>query len=105
MIDWENERIISLRDVPKFVKSRCSGKRVALATVWRWAMRPNNPLETFSQGGGRFTSVDAIGRFIQRCSNKDAGDGDRGLTQAVPNEKAVKAGEELRKLMEKGGRP
>lgn len=94
MIDWENERVIPLRDVPKYVQSRCSGKRVAPATVWRWAMKKNNPLETFSQGGGRFTSLEAIGRFIQHCSTSN--------TMPVPmvsGDRAKRAGEQLRRLV------
>jgi hypothetical protein len=93
MIDWENERVIPIKDVTKYVKSRCSGKRVSPATVWRWAKKRNNPLETFVQGGGRFTSIEAIGRFIERCSNNTSTD------PIQSSARARKAGQELRKLV------
>lgn len=95
MIDHENERVIPLRDVPKFVPSRCSGKRLSYATVWRWALRRDNPLETICTPGGRFTSIEAIGRFLERCSRKGRG----GPAQAGPTDRAVKAGEQLRRLI------
>src|ERR1700677_22231 len=60
VIDRENERVICLREVPKHVPSRMPGKTLSQATVWRWALRPNNPLETFCTPGGRFTSLERI---------------------------------------------
>lgn len=103
-IDWENERIIPLRDVTKHVKSRVSGKRLSVATVWRWALRKNGPLETFKTPGGRFTSIEAVSRFLERCTREHNGQ-DHGTVarpgpaQAGPTERAVKAGEQLRKLI------
>src|SRR4051812_16622955 len=64
MIDREHERVIPLREVPKYVPSRIPGRRVSPATVCRWAQRRGNPLETFCTPGGRFTSIEAIDRFI-----------------------------------------
>jgi hypothetical protein len=95
MIDHENERVIPLRDVPKYVPSRCSGKRLSFSTIWRWALRREDPLETFCTPGGRFTSVEAIYRFLERCSRKC----ESGPAQAGPNERAMKAGEQLRRLI------
>jgi hypothetical protein len=102
VIDRENERVISLREVPKHVPSRVSGKRLSQATVWRWALRPNNPLETFCTPGGRFTSIEAIDRFIERCSAK--ANGATGIQQPLqpfrPSlERAKKAGDQLRELI------
>jgi hypothetical protein len=99
MIDREHERIISLREVPKHLPSRLPGKKLSCATVWRWAMRTNNPLETFSTPGGRFTSVEAIDRFIERCSSKyrDVSP-PLGCDQRAAM-RAEKAGEQLRKLI------
>lgn len=103
-IDWENERVISLRDVTKHVKSRASGKRLSVATVWRWSLRKKNPLETFKTPGGRFTSIEAVSRFLDRCT-RDCNGQDQGTVSqpgpawAGPTERAVKAGEQLRKLI------
>jgi hypothetical protein len=102
VIDRENERVISLREVPKHVPSRVPGKRLSQATVWRWALRPNNPLETFRTPGGRFTSIEAIDRFIQRCSANTNGTTDlqRSFPQFRPSlERAKIAGEQLRELI------
>jgi hypothetical protein len=99
MIDRENERVIPLREVHKHVPSRVPGKRVSPATVWRWAQRTNNPLETFRTPGGTFTSIEAIDRFIERCSNKAAAQAP--AVAPAPTDKAKKAGEQLRKLIGK----
>ncbi len=99
MIDLENERVIPLREVVNQLPSRCSGRRLSPATVWRWVTRKNNPLETIRIGGGRFTSVEAIGRFVEQCSRQ------RGAstvqTDAGPTPKAIAAGKQLRQLIEK----
>jgi hypothetical protein len=102
VIDRENERVISLREVPKHVPSRVPGKRLSQATVWRWALRQNNPLETFCTPGGRFTSIEAIDRFIERCSTKASGvtEIQRSFHAFRPNlERAKRAGDELRELI------
>jgi Protein of unknown function (DUF1580) len=104
VIDRENERVISLREVPKHVPSRVPGKRLSQATVWRWALRPNHPLETFRTPGGRFTSIEAIDRFIERCSAKaDDSIEMQGSFQAFrPSlERAKIAGDQLRELMQR----
>lgn len=104
-IDWENERVIPLRDVTKHVKSRVSGKRLSVATVWRWALRKNTPLETFKTPGGRFTSIEAVGRFLERCTGGQSDQthgpvaGRSGYAQVRPTEKAVEAGAQLRRLI------
>jgi hypothetical protein len=102
VIDRENERVICLREVPKHVPSRMPGKTLSQATVWRWALRPNNPLETFCTPGGRFTSLEAIERFIERCSTKTRGafEIQQSLQTVKPDlERAKRAGDELRKLI------
>jgi hypothetical protein len=90
-----------LREVPKHVPSRIPGKRLSHATVWRWALRPNNPLETFCTPGGRFTSIEAIDRFIERCSAKSDGvEIQQSFRAFRPSlERAQRAGDELRELI------
>ena len=102
MIDRENERVICLREVPKYIPSRMPGKTLSQATVWRWASRPNNPLETFCTPGGRFTSIEAIDRFIERCSAKTRGTFEiqQSLQALKPDlERAKRAGDQLRDLI------
>lgn len=104
-IDWENERVIPLSDVPRYVQSRAPGKRLSKSTAWRWAMK--NQLETFATPGGRFTSLEALGRFFDRCSaarGTGAGSGSNSCAAprpatAGPSTQAVLAGEQLRQLI------
>lgn len=100
MIDIENERVIPLREVAKHVPSRCIGKRLSPATVWRWAMRKNNPLETIQIGGGRYTSIEAIARFISGASTPSSTSSGQVTLKRQPSERAVKAGEQLRILID-----
>lgn len=99
MIDREHERIIPLRDVPEHLPSRIPGKKLSFATVWRWALRPKDPLETFCTPGGRFTSLEALDRFVERCSNRERSDSDNRRIAASANARAKLAGDQLRKLM------
>jgi len=65
-IDIESEKVIPLGAAPRHTPGRPH-----LATVYRWATRDENPLETLKVGGRLFTSVEAIRRFIGRCTNPD----------------------------------
>lgn len=99
MIDREHERIIALRDVPKHLPSRIPGKKLSFATVWRWALRPKDPLETFCTPGGRFTSLEALDRFVERCSNRERSNSENRRIDVTTNARARLAGDQLRKLM------
>jgi hypothetical protein len=100
-IDWENERVIPLRDVPKYVPSRVRGRKLSVATAWRWALQRRDPLETFRTPGGRFTSVEALGRFLERCSRPEAPGTQRTSTPASTDahNRALDAGEKLWRLI------
>ena len=100
MIDREHERIIPLRDVPKHLPSRIPGKKLSFATVWRWAFRSKDPLETFCTPGGRFTSIEALDRFVERCSNRQRSTSDYQRLEAPAHARAELAGDQLRKLMD-----
>ena len=109
-IDLQHEQVIPLRQVPQYVPSRSAGKRVAPSTVWRWTMRRHDPLETFATPGGRFTSVEAVKRFIDRIS-KAKGIRDGSAVVATPSanthhsaynqrpDAAVEAGKRLQRLI------
>jgi hypothetical protein len=64
-IDVQCENLIHVKDTPKFTPGRPHK-----STVYRWVF--NGDLETVRVGGRLFTSTEAIGRFIVRCTNKDA---------------------------------
>ena len=58
-IDIESERLVPIRQAPKHIPGRPH-----LSAVYRWMQRSNNPLESILVGGRRWTSVEAIHRFI-----------------------------------------
>ena len=66
-IDLETETIIPVRDVSKHTPGRPH-----VATIYRWAQRQLNPLETVRVGGRLFSSVEAISRFVDRCTNPES---------------------------------
>lgn len=66
-IDIGNERAIPLTKSPKHFPGEPH-----VSTVFRWALRADDRrLETFKCGGKRFTTIEAIERFIARCSAND----------------------------------
>jgi len=67
MIDIASETVIPLGDVPDYIPSRRPGKRLHVATVWRWVLHGvrGRKLETITIGGSRYTSVEALQRFVE----------------------------------------
>jgi len=65
MIDLGTETVLSLNQAAKAAPGRPH-----LATIWRWAQRgvKGVKLETIVVGGRRFTSSEAIERFIARTT-------------------------------------
>lgn len=68
-IDTERETLVSFSDARSSFRD---GRRKSLATLHRWRLRGINgvKLETCLVGGMRFTSLEAIERFI-RALNRD----------------------------------
>ncbi len=66
MIDLNKERPISLMEATKMLPSRPNGKRFTVATLFRWAMKGlrGAKLETILVGQCRYTSLEALGRFV-----------------------------------------
>lgn len=67
----ENETLISLAEAAASLPSSRPGKRLNLSTVWRWithGVRGGVRLESVVVGGARFTSREAIARFIAACN-------------------------------------
>ena len=70
-IDIETERCIPLSQSPKHIPGRPNA-----STPYRWAtvgVRGGIKLETIVVGGQRFTSIEAIARFIQRTTANSSG--------------------------------
>ena len=68
-IDVQNEHAIPLAEVHRHVPKR-RGKRVHYSTVYRWATKGarGRVLATVMVGGVRFTTVEAIARFLESKS-------------------------------------
>jgi hypothetical protein len=83
MIDIATETLISLSDVPPRIPAKRSGKRVHLASVYRWASSGCRGivLETLQVGGVRCTSVEALQRFFVGLTR--AGSGQPATTQTT----------------------
>ncbi len=64
-IDFSREQAIPLSDVPRYVPKR-RGKKVHYSTVYRWATKGarGRTLETVLNGGLRYTTIEAVRRFL-----------------------------------------
>jgi hypothetical protein len=73
-IDPFTETTFPLTDVPKHLPPRSGGKRVHVATPFRWASRGVRGirLEVVRLGGRTYTSEEALLRFFQRISTTTA---------------------------------
>lgn len=70
-IDIETERCIPLSQSPKYIPGKPNA-----STPYRWAtvgVRGGIRLETLVVGGVRYTSIEAIQRFIERTTAASAG--------------------------------
>ena len=69
MIDPETETLILPREVCRMFPGR-SGKGIALCTAWRWMLkgRKGHKLESLIAGGQRYTSREAVGRFLTKLN-------------------------------------
>lgn len=70
-IDVESEELITMKQAAELYPSRRVGKRLNVSTIWRWSLHGarGQILETCHVGGQRFTSRQALQRFIDGCSN------------------------------------
>ncbi len=73
MIDITEESLIPLSEVAAYVPSSRPGKRLNVATVWRWATAGvgGHRLETVKVGGSTYTSVEAVKRFVQQPRRRE----------------------------------
>jgi hypothetical protein len=69
MIDLETETLILPREVCRMFPGR-SGKGIAICTVMRWMLkgRKGHKLESLIAGGQRYTSREAVGRFLTKLN-------------------------------------
>lgn len=75
-IDIRTETVLALADVPDHLPRRRGGRRVAAATVHRWARKGLRglKLEVIQVAGTRCTSVEALQRFFDRLTESFGSD-------------------------------
>jgi len=71
MIDLTQEELVPIRDVPKHLPPRPTGKRVHISAVYRWLLRGIRGvrLESLKIGGTTYTSKEALQRFADRLTS------------------------------------
>ena len=82
MIDLTQEELVPVRDVPKHLPPRPTGKRVHISAVYRWLLRGIRGvrLESLKIGGTTYTSKEALQRFADQLSSPTR---DPGTTPAT----------------------
>jgi hypothetical protein len=72
MIDRDNENLIRVADVAKHLPKGHDGCPVHYATVCRWTTRGCRGvvLESFTIGGYKYTSLEAVRRFSDRLTGE-----------------------------------
>jgi hypothetical protein len=72
MIDPLVEELMTFRDVSRLFPGR-SGTGVSLATVWRWTLdgRHGHRLESILIGGQRYSSRQAVYRYVAAINDND----------------------------------
>ena len=75
MIDISTETLIPIRDVPRRLPPRPTGKRVHISAVYRWIARGVHgiSLDSIKVGGSTYTSVEALQRFADELNGTNHG--------------------------------
>jgi hypothetical protein len=73
MIDIDSEELVPLTNVATMVPPRPNGKRMAVTTAWRWATVGvrGHKIEVVRIGGSKYTSREALGRFLKAINSPD----------------------------------
>lgn len=71
MIDIQNETVVSFMEASKHLPRRRAGKRPHVATLYRWVQHGVRgvKLEGIQVGGTLCTSLEALQRFCERCTD------------------------------------
>lgn len=75
-IDLINEELIPIREVPRRLPPRSSGRRLHISAIYRWIQRgvQGVHLEAIRIGGTTYTSAEALQRFADRQSQASTDD-------------------------------
>ena len=68
------ERLIRLSEVPRHLPRARRGRKVSIATIYRWALRGVRGvvLETWKAPSGKVTSLEAVERFFRELNGNKA---------------------------------
>lgn len=71
MIELQAETLVRLAEAAKHLP-KTGGKSIHRATLWRWATTGVGGviLQTIKIGGATFTSLEALQRFVNECSER-----------------------------------
>ena len=71
MINLTDEEVLSLADATKRLPARRSGRRPHISCLYRWAQTGVRgvKLETLRVGGTLCTSIEALQRFCEHCTD------------------------------------
>lgn len=77
MIDYNKEELIPLTQAPEHLPWGRQGRPVHVSTVWRWVYRGVGgvKLESIKIGGTRYTSREALRRFLDQLNENKTGTG------------------------------
>ena len=72
MIEISNETLIPIRETPRYLPPRPTGKRVHISACYRWISRGVRGvrLEAIKIGGSTYTSIEALQRFADRLATE-----------------------------------
>ena len=96
MIDLLQETLISIREVPKLLPRRGSGRLVHLSACYRWMDKGISGvrLEAVRIGGTTYTSREALQRFANRLSQTASHTADHMSTSNFPQRRAIESADE-----------
>ena len=88
MIDISNEHCFRLTEAPDHLPRR-NGRRISKSTLFRWAQRGvrGHKLETVTIGGCKFTSREALQRFVKQLTIRDRDDAASAVTSGESAER------------------
>ncbi len=95
--ELHSEELITLAEAARAIPGRRPGQRLSISTVWRWVtagVKGGIRLESVAVGGQRFTSREALSRFIARC-DAAIGNAQPERTPAMARREHAKAEAEL----------
>lgn len=100
VIDWEREKLVRIPDATKFIPTYGSRAGAAVSTIYKWVTVgcEGIVLESVKIGRKRFTSEEAVKRFLAQLGSHRAGKPPRMRTLRERTEAGEKAGEELGRI-------